>query len=108
MQRSTKPPFSLLSRFTRSSQEWRCILIRKPTHRDGLSNQVWDKIATVSTKSLNVICWLGLGVSIAAFLGVAGEDALELKSELETDYGIDEQKHAIGGNQSPDLPLHNP
>jgi hypothetical protein len=68
--------------------------------RDGLSDQLWSEIVMVYTNSLNVIWWVGLGISIAAFFGVAGEEGLKLRDELETEYGIDERTDGITSDHS--------
>ncbi|KAF1974668.1 MFS general substrate transporter [Bimuria novae-zelandiae CBS 107.79] len=57
--------------------------------RDDLGSEIWDEFVKVYTKSLNVIWWVSLGISIAALASVAGEDGLELRNELETEYGLD-------------------
>jgi hypothetical protein len=61
-------------------------------YRSTLSNQELNEILEVYTKSLNVIWWVGLGVSIFSLLVVAGEKDLKLRDELETEYGIEESK----------------
>lgn len=57
--------------------------------RNELESERWNEIIMVYTKGLNVIWWVALGISIAALVGVAGEKDLELRNELETEYGID-------------------
>lgn len=60
--------------------------------RGALSDQVWSEIVLVYTKSLNVIWWVGMGISIASLIGVAGEEGIELRRELDTEYGLDEHE----------------
>lgn len=73
--------------------------------RGGLSDQLWSEIVIVYTKSLNVVWWVGMGLSIASLIAVAGEEGIELRSELETEYGIEEQKEDIAKDPSLTLPL---
>jgi hypothetical protein len=62
------------------------------TYRNTLSSQEFNEIVGVYTKSLDVIWWIGMGVSIFSLLVVAGEQDLKLRDELETEYGIEESK----------------
>jgi Na+/melibiose symporter-like transporter len=62
--------------------------------RPGLTDESFRELVAVYTKSLNVIWWVSMGISIASLCGVAGEEGLELRSELETEYGIEERKEA--------------
>ncbi|KAK2745532.1 hypothetical protein FQN57_003657 [Myotisia sp. PD_48] len=58
--------------------------------RGELPARIWDQIVEVYTKALRTIWWVGLGISIASFFAVGGEKGLELRKELETEYGIKE------------------
>lgn len=62
--------------------------------RQGLDHREWDGLLMIYTKSLNVIWWVSVGISLVALLGVVGEEDLELRNELETEYGIDDEKGA--------------
>ncbi|KAI1656232.1 major facilitator superfamily domain-containing protein [Daldinia decipiens] len=61
------------------------------TIRSTLDLGVWVETRDVYTKSLRIIWWVGLGISLASFFAVAGEEGLELRKELETEYGINDQ-----------------
>ena len=64
---------------------------------DTVDLRVWNDIAVVCIKSLKVIWWVGLGIALASFVAVAGEQGLELRSELKTEYGLDKEKNSEGG-----------
>lgn len=53
---------------------------------------LWKEIVGVYIKSLDTIWWVGLGISILGFFCVGMERGLELRKELETEYGIDESR----------------
>ncbi|KAI1205188.1 MFS general substrate transporter [Annulohypoxylon truncatum] len=55
-------------------------------------NKYSKAVTAVYIESLRAIWWFGLGVSILALLAIAGEKELELRKELETDYGLEEAK----------------
>ncbi|KAK8001018.1 major facilitator superfamily domain-containing protein [Apiospora marii] len=56
------------------------------------SESLRDEISYVYIEGLKAIWWLGLGLSLASFLCVGFEKGLELRTELETEYGINEVK----------------
>ncbi|KAI1778062.1 MFS general substrate transporter [Hypoxylon cercidicola] len=60
--------------------------------RSNYSADVWNEVTAVYSESLRAIWWFGLAVSLLTFLLVGGEKELELRKELETDYGLDERK----------------
>lgn len=60
--------------------------------RNTVPDDVWNEVVDVYSKSLKTIWWVGLGLSIVGFIAVGGERGLELRKELETDYGIDDKK----------------
>lgn len=53
---------------------------------------VWAEVTQVYTTSLRTIWWMGLGLSIFGFFAVGLEKHLELRNDLETEYGIDDEK----------------
>jgi hypothetical protein len=53
---------------------------------------VWSEVVEVYSKSLKVIWWLGLGISIVGFFLVGAEKGLTLRTDLETEYGIQDKK----------------
>ena len=58
---------------------------------DGALDPVtFHQMTDVYSKSLRVIWWLCLGISLASLLAVPLERALELRKELETEYGMDD------------------
>ncbi|KAL3462036.1 MFS general substrate transporter [Aspergillus heterothallicus] len=62
--------------------------------RDGGGRETseWEEVAGVYTRALKVIWWVALGVSLFGMIAVALERKLELRKELETEYGIEEDK----------------
>jgi len=61
-------------------------------YRHTMSRQDWDETIVVYTKGLNVVWWVSVGTSLFALFVVAGEEGLELRNELETEYGIENEK----------------
>lgn len=59
--------------------------------RQSLDPQTWTEVSTVYVTSLRAIWWLGLALSLLGFLVVFVEKHLELRTELQTDFGLDEQ-----------------
>ena len=57
---------------------------------DTLDPVTFHQMTDVYSKSLRVIWWLCLGISLASLLAVPLERALELRKELETEYGMDD------------------
>ncbi|CAG8960192.1 hypothetical protein HYFRA_00010671 [Hymenoscyphus fraxineus] len=55
-------------------------------------DEVWSEVVDVYSKSLKTIWWVGLGLSIVGFIAVGGERGLELRKDLETEYGIDDKE----------------
>ncbi|OJD19089.1 hypothetical protein AJ78_00962 [Emergomyces pasteurianus Ep9510] len=68
--------------------------------RDTLPEGVWDQAVGVYTTALKTIWWVGLGISIACFFAVGAERGLELRKELDTEYGIDAQDKKDDGKQA--------
>ncbi|EPE33786.1 MFS general substrate transporter [Glarea lozoyensis ATCC 20868] len=60
--------------------------------RNSVDPIVWSQVVDVYSKSLKVIWWLGLGISIFGFFLVGIEKGLPLRNTLETDYGIQDEK----------------
>ncbi|KAI1264479.1 major facilitator superfamily domain-containing protein, partial [Xylariaceae sp. FL1019] len=61
------------------------------TNRDSLSPAVRREVASAYVTSLKAIWWLGIALSILGFLVVFIEKSLELRTELRTEFGLDEQ-----------------
>ncbi|CAJ2511909.1 Uu.00g075340.m01.CDS01 [Anthostomella pinea] len=59
--------------------------------RDDYSTAVWSEVTDVYAESLRVIWWFGLAISLLFLLAVGGEKELELRKELETEYGLDDR-----------------
>ncbi|KAI1822655.1 MFS general substrate transporter [Xylaria intraflava] len=57
-----------------------------------LDPRVLAEVMGVYVTSFKIIWWVGLGISLASFLAVAGEKHIELRTELETEYGIEKSK----------------
>ncbi|KAH8586114.1 major facilitator superfamily domain-containing protein [Bisporella sp. PMI_857] len=60
--------------------------------RPTLDAKVWEEVVEVYAKSLRTIWWVGLGVSLVGFFLVGAERGLELRKELDTEYGINDEK----------------
>ncbi|KAK3302914.1 major facilitator superfamily domain-containing protein [Chaetomium strumarium] len=56
----------------------------------------FQQLTDVYSRSLRVIWWLCLGISLASLLAVPLERALELRKELETEYGMDDDSAGQG------------
>ncbi|KAI1123367.1 MFS general substrate transporter [Nemania abortiva] len=54
-----------------------------------LDPRVLAEVKGVYVRSLRTIWWVGLGISLASMLAVAGEKHLELRTELQTEYGME-------------------
>jgi hypothetical protein len=63
-----------------------------PEVRGQYDASVWNEVVQVYVKSLRTIWWVGLAFSIVGFFVVGAERGLELRKELGTEYGIDEEK----------------
>lgn len=61
--------------------------------KDGaLSAQSLAEIELVFTKGPKSIWWACLGISLVSLMAVALERGLELRKELDTDYGMEREK----------------
>jgi hypothetical protein len=63
--------------------------------RETLESHMLAEVVEVYTRSLKVIWWVGLGISIIGFFAVGGERGLELRKELETEYGIEDERSEV-------------
>lgn len=64
--------------------------------KDGvISGKTLNQIVEVFVRSLRAIWWLSVGVSIFSFFAVGMERDLELRTELDTEYGIDEKRKTV-------------
>ncbi|OTA76495.1 hypothetical protein M434DRAFT_38839 [Hypoxylon sp. CO27-5] len=57
--------------------------------RDTLSATLWNEMAEVYVRSLRVIWWVCLGISLVSFFAVWIQRSLELRKEHDTEYGLD-------------------
>lgn len=57
-----------------------------------LPPQVIGQMDEVYTRGLKAIWWVCLGISIISFFAVGLERGLELRKELNTEYGLGERK----------------
>ncbi len=57
-----------------------------------LSSASLNELTEVYTRSLRIIWWVGLGISLVCLLAVVGEDSLDLRTQLETEYGLEEKQ----------------
>ncbi|KAH7303063.1 major facilitator superfamily domain-containing protein [Stachybotrys elegans] len=64
--------------------------------QDEYPQDVWDQVNDVYAIALRAVWWFAIGISILSFLAVAGEEGLELRTELDTEFGIDEEKKTQG------------
>ncbi|KAH8886220.1 MFS general substrate transporter [Thozetella sp. PMI_491] len=58
--------------------------------RESFDPSIWDEVVRVYLRSLKNIWWIGLGISILSFFIVFLEKSLELRKELDTNYGLEE------------------
>ncbi|PLB46217.1 MFS general substrate transporter [Aspergillus steynii IBT 23096] len=65
--------------------------------RDEVEKGVWGEVVSIYSRSLRTIWWVGLGISVVGFGLVWVAKGLELRTELETEYGIQEKRE--GENQ---------
>ncbi|KAF2010893.1 MFS general substrate transporter [Aaosphaeria arxii CBS 175.79] len=66
--------------------------------RHTLDPRVLGEVEEVYMRSLRAIWWVGLGISIVSFFAVFVERGLELRKELETEYGLAEQDEGSKDN----------
>lgn len=59
--------------------------------RNEVPPALWREVVYVYTKSLKTIWWFGLGMSIVGFLAVGLERSIELRKDLETEYGLEDR-----------------
>lgn len=71
--------------------------------RQSLDSRIWEEIVTVYVSSLKAIWWLGLGLSLLGFLVVFLEKDLELRTELQTDFGFDTQFEELDPKKQPEI-----
>ncbi|KAI0388905.1 MFS general substrate transporter [Xylariaceae sp. FL0594] len=57
----------------------------------GMKGTLDPHVGVVYERSLRVIWWVGLGISLASLLAVPLQKGLELRTELKTEYGIEER-----------------
>lgn len=60
--------------------------------RGDYSDVVWSEVWGVYIQSLKAIWWFGLAISLVSFFAVGFEKELELRKDLDTEYGLDERK----------------
>lgn len=70
--------------------------------RDDYSAAMWSEVTEVYITSLRAVWWFGLAISLLAFLCVSGEKELELRKELETEYGLENDKDKSQGSATGD------
>jgi hypothetical protein len=59
--------------------------------KETFDSAVWNEVVGVYTESLRAIWWICLGISIFSFFAVAFEQEVELRNELNTEYGLDDE-----------------
>lgn len=74
--------------------------VRGLRQADTYSDEVWDEVTAVYLRSMKIIWYVGLGISVACFFAVAIERRLELRTELETEYGLEGEKPKDSGSSS--------
>ncbi|KAI0502859.1 major facilitator superfamily domain-containing protein [Xylaria bambusicola] len=63
-----------------------------------LDPPVLSQVMAVYAKSLRIIWWVGLGISLVSMLAVSLEKNLELRTELKTEYGIEKRENGSNAN----------
>jgi MFS family permease len=75
---------------------------RANSAKKSLDPQTWDEVVGVYITSLKAIWWLGLALSLLGFMVVFIEKRLELRTVLETDFGLKEQRGEPDGEKHAD------
>ncbi|KAI2620075.1 MFS general substrate transporter [Hypoxylon sp. NC1633] len=74
--------------------------------KDSMDPSLWSEVVGVYETSLRAVWWVCLGISIVSIFAVAGERAVELRTELETEFGLDEKRIGTkAAESSPSLEL---
>ncbi|KAF7539899.1 hypothetical protein G7054_g1751 [Neopestalotiopsis clavispora] len=60
--------------------------------RGDYSDAVWNEVWGVYIESLRAIWWFGLAISLISFFAVGIEKEIELRKDLDTEYGLDDRK----------------
>ncbi|VUC22511.1 unnamed protein product [Clonostachys rosea] len=60
------------------------------TIKETLATEYWNQVVELYTIGLNAVWWFGLGVSLLSFLVVFLQRGLELRKELDTEYGLED------------------
>jgi len=60
-----------------------------------LEPQTRREVLDVYLISLKAVWWMGIAISLVSFLAVGGERELQLRKELETEYGLDKGQTSI-------------
>ncbi|KAH8432048.1 uncharacterized protein LDX57_009696 [Aspergillus melleus] len=68
-----------------------------------VEGNIWSEIVTVYIRSLKAIWWIGLGISLFGFCLVWVAKELELRTELDTEYGFQEKRSKEGEGESSDI-----
>ncbi|KAI9039704.1 MFS general substrate transporter [Aspergillus affinis] len=64
--------------------------------KSDVKGNIWSEVVTVYIRSLETIWWIGLGISLFGFCLVWVAKELELRTELETEYGTQEKRPKEG------------
>ncbi|KAF2177793.1 MFS general substrate transporter [Zopfia rhizophila CBS 207.26] len=72
---------------------------------DGLERSLKSEVIGVYVRSLKCVWWMGLAFSLLGLIGVAAERGLELRKDLDTEYGLqgdakDQSKEEIKGGEA--------
>ncbi|KAI0099756.1 major facilitator superfamily domain-containing protein [Nemania sp. FL0031] len=57
--------------------------------RDSFAPEIWSQVTGVYIESMRAIWWFSLAITVLSFFAVGFEKEVELRNELETDYGLD-------------------
>lgn len=63
--------------------------------KETLDSSLWNEVTGVYETSLRAVWWVCLGISIASFFAVAGERAVELRTELDTEFGLEQKSPSV-------------
>ena len=68
--------------------------------QDEFSQRLWDEVTEVFVRGLRAVWYFAMAISIVSFLVVVLERGLKLRTELETEYGLQEGNQKATGTKA--------